>query len=108
MKSYLEHLKDAKIMPSLIPGGCTGLIQPFDTAINKPFKEYLHEFTDQYVEKQEKKQPALTTEGWTLSDRDVGITLPIDRSPGHQLQVKGIPASDFVIGDGVRWSSSAC
>ncbi|RPB29326.1 hypothetical protein L211DRAFT_872096 [Terfezia boudieri ATCC MYA-4762] len=108
--------------------GCTGLIQPLDTAVNKPFKEYLREFTNQYVEKQEKKQPSLITKGWALSDkrimtthvvgdawaqfckdkknmicksfRDVGITLPIDGSQVHRLQIKGIPASDFVIGNG--------
>ncbi|KAF8421173.1 hypothetical protein EV426DRAFT_718824 [Tirmania nivea] len=29
-----------------------------------------------------------------------GITLPINGSQDHQLQIKGIPASDSVIGDG--------
>jgi len=32
--------------------------------------------------------------------RDVGITLLIDGSQDDQLQIKGIPAADFVIGDG--------
>jgi len=32
--------------------------------------------------------------------RDVGITLPIDGSQDHQLQIKGILATSFIIGDG--------
>jgi len=32
--------------------------------------------------------------------RDVGITLPIDGIQDHQLQIKGIPSTSFVIGDG--------
>ena len=36
----LARLRDAKIMPSLIPGGCPGLVQPLDTAVKKPFKAY--------------------------------------------------------------------
>jgi len=59
----LARLRDAKIMPSLIPGGCTGLVQPLDTAVNKPFKEYLREFTDQYIEKHESQRPSLVTDG---------------------------------------------
>ncbi|KAF8418796.1 hypothetical protein EV426DRAFT_708996 [Tirmania nivea] len=32
--------------------------------------------------------------------QDVGITLPINGSQDDRLQIKSIPASDFVIGDG--------
>jgi len=32
--------------------------------------------------------------------RDVGITLPIDGSQDHQLQIKDIPATSFVNGNG--------
>jgi len=29
------------ITPSIIPGGCTGLVQPLDISINRPFKDIL-------------------------------------------------------------------
>ena len=46
--SILATLRENNIVPSIIPGGCTGLLQPLDTAVNKPFKEYLREETDTY------------------------------------------------------------
>jgi len=55
-------------------GDCTGLIQPLDTAVNKPFREYLREFTDQYIEKHESQRPSLVTDGWTLSDKCIMTT----------------------------------
>jgi len=76
----------------------------------------------------ESQRSSLVIDGWTLGDkrimtthvvgdswdqfckdkkdmvckafRDVEITLPIDCSQDHQLQIKGIPATSFVIGDG--------
>jgi len=61
---YLGHGR-----PAIPAVGCTGLVQPLDTAVNKPFKEYLREFTDQYIEKHESQRPSLVTDGWTLSDK---------------------------------------
>lgn len=37
----LNLLKEKDIIPSLIPGGCTGLIQVLDVSVNKPFKDML-------------------------------------------------------------------
>jgi len=51
-ETILSTLCSNRIIPSIIPGGCTGLLQPLDTAVNKPFKEYLREYTDTYLDEQ--------------------------------------------------------
>lgn len=128
-EAVLARLKDAHIIPSLIPGGCTGLIQPLDTTVNKPFKAYLRDYTDQYIDEQEALNPALASgTGWSVGEkrimtthvvanawdqfckdkkamickafRDVGVTLPVDGSCDHELAIKGIDPSKLQIGDG--------
>jgi DDE superfamily endonuclease len=37
----LDTLKAHDITVSVIPGGCTSLIQPLDISINRPFKDIL-------------------------------------------------------------------
>lgn len=44
--TVLQCLRSHDIMASLIPGGCTGLIQPLDVSINRPFKDYLRDVLD--------------------------------------------------------------
>ena len=39
----LEKLRGHRILPALIPRGCTSLLQPLNISINKPFKEWLRE-----------------------------------------------------------------
>ena len=41
-----QKLYDNHIFTALVPLGCTGLLQPLDTAVNKPFKELLQEHTE--------------------------------------------------------------
>jgi hypothetical protein len=36
-----EWLRDHNITPSLVPAGCTGLVQPLDVSANRPFKDLL-------------------------------------------------------------------
>lgn len=119
----LQSLRSASITLSLIPGGCTGLIQPLDTAINKPFKQYLQDYTEVYVDNKERENPGLV---WSVGDRrimttqvvgpawsqfckdkeamiqkafrDVWVTLPVDRSRDHEIQIKGFAAKDLKIG----------
>jgi len=126
--SILELLRANNIVPSIIPGGCTGLLQPLDTAVNKPFKEYLREFTDTYVPEREKVEDVGR---WSVSDkrimtthvvaqawhafcqqkselicksfRDVGVALPIDGSRDDEIKIKGFTSTDIEIGD---WSSN--
>ena len=38
MKSVMKKIKDLGCAVEHIPGGCTGLAQPVDTGIGKPFK----------------------------------------------------------------------
>jgi len=46
--AVLEKLRqhNLNITPSLIPGGCTSLVQPLDVSVNKPFKEIMRDLTD--------------------------------------------------------------
>jgi hypothetical protein len=41
--AVLKKLHDNYIITALVLGGCTGILQPLDTAVNKPFKELLRE-----------------------------------------------------------------
>ncbi|RPA95619.1 hypothetical protein L873DRAFT_1931058 [Choiromyces venosus 120613-1] len=44
--AVLDKLDTHNIIPSLISGGCTSLIQSLKVAINKLFKEILYDFTN--------------------------------------------------------------
>jgi len=39
--AVLDTLRKHQIIPSLIPGGCTSLVQPLDVSINKPMKDMI-------------------------------------------------------------------
>jgi hypothetical protein len=70
--SIKEELKSYNITLALIPGGCTALLQPLDTAINGPFKRWLQEATDEYMERIEReKGPDYQ---WTVGDKRVMVT----------------------------------
>ncbi|RPA95364.1 hypothetical protein L873DRAFT_1932011 [Choiromyces venosus 120613-1] len=47
--AVLDTLWNYQIIPSLIPGGCTSLLQPLDISINKPLKEIMRDLTDQAI-----------------------------------------------------------
>ena len=40
-EEVLDTLRANDITVSMIPGGCTGLVQPIDVSINRPFKDIL-------------------------------------------------------------------
>jgi len=122
LAAVLEKLRSHNITPSLIPGGCTSLIQPLDVSINKPFKEILRELTDTAIFESESVE---AFDKWTVSDsrilttscvgdtfyrfhlekgdlirkvfRKVGLSLPVDGSCDHELDIKGF--SGLEIGD---------
>ena len=112
--AILSTLRSHRIIPSIIPGGCTGLLQPLDTEVNKPFKEYLREYTDIYLDEQAANGQDMTTS--SVSDKriltthvvgrawsafcqqkqylirkafsDVGVTLPISGTCDDEIHIK--------------------
>jgi len=43
-------LKEQKTTLSVIPGGCTGYIQPLDVSLNKPLKDLIQEEMDDHYD----------------------------------------------------------
>ena len=46
-------LKDNNISLSLVPGGCTGLLQPLNVSVNRPFKDILKMEIDKDIKRQD-------------------------------------------------------
>ena len=120
--AVLEKLKAYNITPSLIPGGCTSLVQPLDVAITKLFKDRIRDLTDTAICEAEtlesfrrwavRERRILTTscvgdayyafhleKGDIIRQvfRKVGLSLPIDGSCDAELDIKGF--SGLQIGD---------
>ena len=114
-ESILKRLeKDCKTEVSFIPGGCTGLIQPVDVVINKPFKErvenlateHMRENLDAYVKGQitARERRILFTkwvgQAWEevssmkemvkRSFMKTGITVAVDGSQDNKINIKGL------------------
>jgi len=123
--AVLEKLRQHDIIPTMIPGGCTSLVQPLDVSINKPFKEIMRELTDTAIFEAESAE---AFHRWSVRDRrilttscvgdayyrfhlskgdlirrvfrKVGLSLPANGSCDAELDIKGF--GDLVIGD---WSN---
>lgn len=69
--AVLNTLRSHNIMPTLIPGGCTSLIQPLDISINKPIKAKIRDLTDEAIFECESIDDF---EKWTVGDRRILTT----------------------------------
>ncbi|RPB00861.1 hypothetical protein L873DRAFT_1804628 [Choiromyces venosus 120613-1] len=115
LDSILVTLHENNIIPSIIPSGCTRLLQSLDTAVNKLFKEYLREETETYQDEHATNEnigKIMTTFGlprntthvvshaWkAFSFQDVGVMLLIDGSQDGDIKIKGFTTSEIDIGN---------
>ncbi|KAG0134475.1 hypothetical protein HOY82DRAFT_537484 [Tuber indicum] len=109
----------------MIPAGCTGLVQPLEVSINRPFKDILRNITEQDII--EKEGSGL--EKWLVSNsrvsttwyvgkaweefaggpagrtiiqnsfKNVGLALLVDGLHDHTVNIKVFLAEDMAIGD---------
>ncbi|RPB04720.1 hypothetical protein L873DRAFT_1928813 [Choiromyces venosus 120613-1] len=123
----LQKLRSQNITPTLVPAGCTGLVQSLNISVNQPFKDILRDLTELEIISQEANRLAK----WSVGDRqisttwcvgkawaqftggetgkkiiqdtfqNVGLALLIDGSQDSELRIKGFTTDEMVIGD---WS----
>ena len=49
-EEVLHTLRSNNIVPSMIPTGCTELVQPLDVSVNKPFKNILRDILENLLD----------------------------------------------------------
>jgi hypothetical protein len=69
--AVLDTLRDHDVIPSIVPGGCTGLVQPLDVSFNRPFKDTLKEITERTIYGVEQ---GLGLDRWTVGWRRIITT----------------------------------
>ncbi|KAK3899151.1 hypothetical protein C8A05DRAFT_18370, partial [Staphylotrichum tortipilum] len=119
--SRLQKELPAYVLPAMILGGLTCLIQPLDTAVNSMFKKLLQDTVDQYVATWEREHPG---QAWAVKNKrvmmtkavaevwqsvctqkqdliiksfiDTGIAIRPDGSQNDLVNIKGIPNTSLV------------
>jgi hypothetical protein len=71
-----EEVKEQLITTALIPAGCTSLLQPLDTTVNKLFKQYYREEMDIY----ELEAARNGKTEWTVSERRIMTTIIVKKA----------------------------
>ncbi|RFU25261.1 hypothetical protein B7463_g11085, partial [Scytalidium lignicola] len=108
--SILQRLRSSNIIPALIPPGCTSLLQLLDIAVNSPFKQWLKEAYDEYIEDIESKDPEFK---WTTSAKRIMTTFTVAKAAQRleqekrrfqdsQIKIKDIPNTGI---DFTGWES---
>ncbi|KAI8648651.1 DDE-1 domain-containing protein [Fusarium keratoplasticum] len=77
-------LGQSKILPAMIPPGCTSLLQPLDVSINKPFKQWLQQFADEWIAERD-NDPVRSSKPWTATEKRA-MTTHIVAKAWEQLQ----------------------
>jgi hypothetical protein len=70
--AVLDTLRHHDVIPSIVPGGCTGLVQPLDVSFNRPFKDTLKEITERKIYGVEQ---GLGLDRWTVGWRRITTTI---------------------------------
>jgi hypothetical protein len=70
--AILQKLHDNHIITALVPPGCTGILQPLYTTVNKPFKELLREHTELYMDARE--DAGDDVEKWSVRQKRIMVT----------------------------------
>jgi len=123
--SVRKILRGYDVTLSLVPAGCTGLVQPLDVSVNRPFKDLLKEEIDQEFEQRDIEGSEAIRGGSAVGEmrvmmthcvarawgkfcqerqevvvqsfRCLGISLPIDGSKDGELSIKGLDTSRLAI-----------
>jgi hypothetical protein len=67
----LETLKVNHVQIVMVPSGCTGILQPLDTHVNKPLKAILSELVEEDTQRKEEANPGFK---WTPSLKRIQVT----------------------------------
>lgn len=59
----LQLLRQHNMTTALIPGGCTGLLQPLDVCVNQPFKSLLQDVMEDGITALEEMEELAREEG---------------------------------------------
>lgn len=75
--NILKDLRELGTTVALIPPGLTSLLQSLDTAVNGVFKQWLQEFTDEYITEKERENQNMK---WTVGARRVMTTWTVAKA----------------------------